>query len=41
MHEVGLELRANEGGRGLVADGVEEAVDGEIFLLPGDDVLDA
>ena len=38
---VNLELVADEGGGGFVADGVEETGDGEVFLFAGLDVLDA
>lgn len=37
---IGLELRAHEGSRGLVADSVEQPIDGEIALLAGLHVLD-
>lgn len=38
---VRLELAANEGSRGLVADSVEETCNGKIFLFASDHVLNA
>lgn len=38
---IGLELSPNELGRGLMTDGIEETVDGEVLLLASKDVADA